>query len=49
MTNSTKLERAVADLRKRISEGGEFPDEAYRVARLYGVPQGLLEQAYDAT
>lgn len=38
---------ALEELVKRCSEGGEFPDEAWRIAQKYGVHQKALEHAYD--
>lgn len=45
---SNKIQQALADLVERLADGGEFPDEAWRVARKHGVNQAELEAAYDA-
>jgi hypothetical protein len=44
---SVRLSQAVHALIVALRDGGEFPDEAYRVANRFGVSQSDLEQRYD--
>jgi hypothetical protein len=44
---SVRLSQAVHALIVALRNGGEFPDEAHRVANRFGVRQADLEQRYD--
>jgi hypothetical protein len=45
---TAQMEAALMWLNHMISEGGEFPDAAYRSATIWGVDQAKLEREYDA-
>ncbi len=44
-----RLNQALDALRIALRDGGEFPDETYRIADRFAVLQEDLEQRYDAT
>lgn len=41
------LDAALKALKAAIAKGGEFPDEAYKIAKKFNVKQSALEKAYD--
>ncbi len=44
---AVRLSQAVGALVIALRDGGEFPDQAYIVAKRFGVRQADLEQRYD--
>lgn len=44
---AVRLSQAVHALVIALRDGGEFPDEAYKVAQRFAVLQADLEQRYD--
>lgn len=42
-----RIEQALDALLRRISDGWEFPDAAWYIARKFAVDQRALEAAYD--
>ena len=45
---AVRLSQAVHSLVISLRDGGEFPDQAYVIARRFGVLQADLEQRYDS-
>lgn len=47
MIPRTKIAAALAEMRRQIAEGGEYPDVEWRVSLQHGIPPAELRAAYD--